>query len=708
MKKTILQIGSLLLIIQLFIACNPDADMIEKKCFEPPVSYEDATNWADSMVGSMTLEEKISMIGGNRIFFTTAIPRLEIPSVMMADATQGVHLRDKWKDEIIYEEVLPKSTAFPSPILLASTWNKNLAAKYARAIGEECKAGGIPVLLGPGMNIYRVSQCGRNFEYFGEDPFLAARMIENYVYALQSTGTIATLKHFVANNTDYFRRKSNSILDERTLHEIYIPAFKAGIDAGAMAVMTAYNLVNGEWCGESDYVINDLLRDQLGFKGLVMTDWWSVYDGVKTIRSGQDLEMPYREATLDAFELVEEGKVDESDVDRMVISLLRTLYAMDAFDRKRDTSLQAKFPEHEEIALQTAREGIVLLRNDDNILPVEDKSTKILLTGEYIDKIAHGGGAATVEGYNHMLLTDGLSELHGENLIINKKPTDDEVTSADVVILNIGTFDSEGWDRSFDLPAETEKEILRIAGLNPNIVVIVNSGSGINMSNWNTKVAAILYAWYPGQNGTRAIAEVLTGKTNPSGKLPVTIEKDFSDSPGFGYIPEGEELYSGWKSEEEKARKIYDLEYNEGVFVGYRWYEHRSIEPLYPFGYGLSYTTFIYSDLKISKTKFRANDIIKVSFNITNDGMERGSETAQLYVGDPKAAVPRPVKELKGFEKAELNPGETKRISILLDKTAFSYWYPQIREWTAEPGIFNILIGSSSADIHLQAEIELL
>jgi beta-glucosidase len=258
--------------------CKPEIKIPGKEMFSPPVSYEAAKIWADSIVSLMTLEDKINLIGGDSGFFTNSVPRLNIPALMMADATQGVHLRDHFHD-IQLKPVLPRSTAFPAPILLASTWNRALAKQYAQAIGEECKAGGIAILLGPGMNMYRISQCGRNFEYFGEDPYLAGSMIENYVIGLQSTGTIATLKHFVTNNSDYFRRKSNSVVDERTLHEIYTRAFKAGIDAGAMAVMTSYNLLNGEWCGQNSYVIDTLLRQQLGFRWLVMTDWWSVYDG---------------------------------------------------------------------------------------------------------------------------------------------------------------------------------------------------------------------------------------------------------------------------------------------------------------------------------------------------------------------------------------------------------------------------------------------
>lgn len=707
MKKHILYFVILLVVI--FInSCTVDEISEIQERFEPPVSYDVASEWADSMVNLMTPEEKISVIGGDRIFFTQAVPRLAIPSVMFADATQGVHLRSSWKDEFIYDEVLPKSTAFPCPLLLASSWNKDLAGEYANAIGEECKAGGISVLLGPGMNIYRISQCGRNFEYFGEDPFLAGEMIRNYVVGLQNTGTIATLKHFVTNNTDYFRRKSNSIVDERTLHEIYLPAFKAGIDAGAMAVMTSYNLLNGEWCGESKDVINGLLREQLGFRWLVMTDWWSVYDGSKTIKSGQDLEMPYGKATLNANELLEQGLIVKTDIDRMVRSILRTLYAMDAFGREPDKELYSQIEEHEKIALQTAREGIVLLRNENEILPLDEHSKKVLVTGDYSGKVAVGGGAATVEGYNHVVLNDALKELSGESLSVVKEPSDEEVRSADVVIVNIGTFDSEGWDRSFDLPDELDQKIIRIANLNPNTIVVVNSGSGVNMSRWNEKVSAILYAWYPGQNGAMAIAEIITGKINPSGKLPITIEKDFEDSPGFGYIPEGEELYTDWNDGEEKLRDIYDVAYDEGVFVGYRWYEKQNIKPLYPFGFGLSYTSFEYSNISVSKSDFHPEEKIAVKFELKNTGSAAGSEIAQLYIRDVESSVERPLKELKGFEKILLGPGEKKEISIDLSREDFSFWDPEKKAWTAEPGIFEILVGPSSVDLVLKTEVVLL
>ncbi len=676
--------------------------------FEPPVSYEKASEWADSITALMTLDEKITLIGGDRIFYTNPVARLNIPAVMMADATQGVHLRDSFFTFVKYPKILPKSTAFPSPILLASTWNKELAWKYAHAIGEECKAGGIAVLLGPGMNLYRISQCGRNFEYFGEDPYLAGKIIEKYVTGLQSTGTIATLKHFVANNSDYFRRKSNSIVDERTLHELYTGAFRCGIDAGAMAVMTSYNLLNGEWCGQSKYVIDTLLRQQLGFKWLVMTDWWSVYDGVKVINSGQDLEMPYRMATAKAKELVENNKVSEQNINRMVKSILTTLYAMQSFNRQPDTTLLDKFGEHEQIALQTAREGIVLLRNNNNLLPLNKKIKSILLTGEYLSEIAQGGGAATVEGYNHITLAKALTDEFGKKLIINANATDKEISNADVVILSIGTFDSEGWDRPFDLPDEQEKRILHVLELDPNTVVIVNSGSGINMSRWNTKAGAIIYAWYGGQTGARAVAEIIAGKINPSGKLPITIEKDFKDSPGYGYIPEGEHLYNNWNDHIERTHPVFDVKYDEGVFIGYRWFEKNNIEPLYPFGYGLSYTNFEYTDLRVSKTQFREDEEVTVSFTVKNNGNIAGAEIAQLYICDTDSELPRPLKELKGFEKITLQPGESKEVTFVLSKKDFSYWKPALRNWYAEPGKFIIMAGSSSNDIKLTKTVELL
>ena len=710
MKTTIYRLLMLIFgISALSFMLQPNHEQTKNKMGKfKPLSYAEADRMADSVLALMTLDEKLKYIGGDKSFFIRGIERLNLNEVYMSDATAGVHIRESFRDVDLSSYQLKKSTAFPCPLSLAATWDSELAYKFAEAIGEECRTGGIGVLLGPGMNIYRESQCGRNFEYFGEDPLLAGTMIYNFVEGVQSTGTVATLKHFVANNTDYYRRKSNSVVDERTLHEIYTYAFKCGIDAGAKAVMTSYNLLNGEWCGQSEYVISDLLRKQLGYKWLVMTDWWSVYDGEKVVKSGQDLEMPGLEALKNAGELLKEGKIKIEDIDGMVKSILRTYFAMKLNELKPEPELYDRFPAHELIALQTAREGIVLLKNEGEILPIKSDVKNILLTGNYAEKIAEGGGSATVAGYDNRILLDELKKEFGEKLNYVKEPTIEQIKSADIVLCNIGTDDSEGRDRPFALPDEQEKKVTECVDNNSNTIVIVTSGSGIRMTDWNDKAKAIIYEWYPGQIGNTALAEIISGKTNPSGKLPMTIEKEFKDSPAYGYIPEGGQLYTGWNGAEEKAHPVYDVNYKEGVFVGYRWYEHKKIEPLYPFGYGLSYTTFEYSDLKISPEKFNENDEVTVSFNIKNTGNVEGMETAELYVQDVESSLPRPLKELKGFKKVNLKPGESKTVEIKLNKKAFSFWNPATKDWFAEKGKFIIHIGSSSQDIKLNKQIELL
>jgi len=703
-KEILLLLSTSVVFLASFTPAGAQSAKPKSEPFQP-LTYEQADKKADSTLALMTTEEKIAYVGGDRSFFIRPVPRLHLKEVYMSDATQGVHIRDKFTDVDLSKYQLEKSTAFPSPILLASTWNPDLAYQYAEAVGEECRAGGIGILLGPGLNEYRQSQCGRNFEYFGEDPYLRARMIEEFVKGVQSTGTVATLKHFVANNTEFYRRRSNSVVDERTLHEIYLPPFKAGIDAGAMAVMTSYNQLNGEWCGESETVIGEILRKQLGFRWLVMTDWWSVYDGEKLAKSGQDLEMPFAIGLKNADSLIHEGKVNIRDIDRMAKSILRTYFAMKFDVSTKDTTLYANFEQHELTALQTAREGIVLLKNEGNILPVEDTTKTILLTGDFVDTLAVGGGAAEVEGYNNRLMLHELKREFGEKLTFVKNPAIEQIKSADIVLCNVGTRDSEGWDRPFALPNDQEERVQQCVSNNPNTVVIVTSGSGIKMTDWSGRAKAIIYAWYGGQIGNRALAEIIAGKVNPSGKLPITIEKDFKDSPGYGYLPEGEALYTGWGSD--KDHPLFDVNYKEGVFVGYRWYEHNNIEPLYPFGYGLSYTSFEYGGLSVSKELFGENDTVTVSFNVKNTGNMKGAEIAQLYVEDVQSSVPRPAKELKGFKRVELAPGESSEVIVRLTKKDFSFWNPITKDWLAEKGAFILHIGSSSKDIKLKKEIAL-
>jgi len=670
--------------------------------FMPPVSYEAADKRAGEVLAKLSVPQKLELISGYNSFFIKGFPEYGMPELYLSDATQGVNIRRNLSQQ------LEKSTAFPAPIGLAATWNPGLAYRYAHSIGEECRAGGIAVLLGPGMNIYRISQNGRNFEYFGEDPFLVSRMIERYVTGVLDTGTIPTLKHFLANNTEYYRRTSNSVIDERTLHEIYLPGFKAGVDAGGMAVMTSYNQVNGEWAGQSEYVITQLLRKELGFRWLVMTDWWSVWDAEKIIKSGQDLEMPGEKfIKADAQRLLDTGKVTEAQIDRMARSIIRTCIAMGLYDRPvKDESLLKKFPEHEEIALQTAREAIVVLKNAEGILPLKKGGTKkILLTGIFVEHLAQGGGSAAVEGYNVVTLLQALKDTYGEQLEYVKNPTDAQISGADVVLVSTGTFDSESWDRPFALPERDEAAVKRAVSLNPHTVVIVNSGGGIQMTDWNDSAAAIVYAWYPGQIGNRALAEILSGQVNPSGKLPITIEKHFAESPGSNYFPRGEKLYAGWEQDNNMAHPIYNVEYKEGVFVGYRWYEEKGIEPLYAFGSGLSYTTFEYRNLKITPDSIRQEGRVTVEFNLTNTGSVAGAEVAQLYVHQEKASVPRPAKELKGFSKVVLQPGETRVVRIRVTARDLGFWDVHEHGWKTEADVYRLLIGPSSDRIALQGSV---
>ncbi|MFZ4725293.1 MAG: glycoside hydrolase family 3 protein, partial [Paludibacter sp.] len=422
--------------------------------YKPVVSYADAEKRSQVILEKMTLPEKISMISGHNSFFIKGFPQYGIPHLYMSDASAGVNIRKELNNG------MEKSVSFPAPIALAATWSRALAYDMAQAIGEECKIGGTAILLGPGVNIYRISQNGRNFEYFGEDPYLAARITENYVVGMQSTGTMATVKHFIANNNEHRRRLTDAIIDTRTLHEIYLPAFKAAVDAGVMSVMTSYNMVNGEYTAESKTLVDGILRTELGFKGLVMSDWRSVYNGDKAIKAGLDLEMPgdyadwlkalgetpFRHLKHEAAPLLAENKVTEADINRMVKNTMRSGIMMGLYDRPiQDTSFAKYYDKHEKIALQVGRESIVLLKNANNILPIMPgkADVKYLLTGEFAAKLPFGGGSAEVKGYNNVLMRDALAKVYGSELNYIPTPADEEIRAANVVFLSIGTHDRE-------------------------------------------------------------------------------------------------------------------------------------------------------------------------------------------------------------------------------------------------------------------------
>ena len=677
---------------------------------QPVMSFEEAEAKANEIIKTLTLQEKLSMTQGHNRFFFPGVPDKGLPYIYITDASIGVKNKQKMHDnsEIVLTE---RTTQFPAFIMLAATFNPELAHTYGHAVGEEARMAGAAVILGPGMNIYRNAQCGRNFEYMGEDPFLAGSLIGPYVTGMQSTGTLACAKHFLANQTEFYRRRSNSIVDERAIMEIYTPAFKAAIDAGVATVMTAYNQLNGEWTGESKYVITDLLRGTLGFKGMVMSDWNSIYDWKNVILSGQNLDMPGEDAFYikkKPADLVAEGVVTEADIENMIRPTIATCLRWGLYDRynsghQYDKSLEAKLPAHLEVSYQTAAEGTVLLRNN-GILPLSTDK-KVLVVGKWLDKVPHGGGAARVTGYDHVTLMMTFVESFEGNVSFVEKPTATQLKSADVVLCVTGTFDSEATERPFAMK-EGDEALVRLAvENNPNTIVLVHSGSAIDMTAWADKSAAIIYGWYPGQNGLKAIRDIIIGKVNPSGKLPMSIERDFADSPAADSVPVGFQLSKAVGNPNEKAFHpwTYDIHYDESVLVGYRWYEKKNIQPLFPFGYGLSYTTFELSKPKIlskGKVKVLGDDKpLKVAIELKNTGAVAGAEVVQLYIAEKNPTVLRPNKELKAYKKVAVEPGKKAVVTFDVDKKMCAYWCDKTHAWTTNAGEYEILIGTSSADI---------
>jgi beta-glucosidase len=534
-------------------------------------------------------------------------------------------------------------------------------------------------------------------------------MVGEYVRGVLSTGTQPTLKHFAANNTEFHRHRSNSVVDERTLHEIYLPAFKAGIDAGALAVMTGYNLFDDEWCSENRQLITGVLKGELAFKGLVMTDWGATENGEKLIKSGVDLEMPSGlHVQKEAMRLIKEGKITEGEIDQMAQNIIRTEILTGLLNLPtNDRSLVKNYPQHVAIARRTEAEGAVLLKNS-GVLPLAVGGLRsILLVGSSADKIPRGGGSSEVEGFDPVMLRQALTRVFGKRIIYTDNPSDQQLASAGVVLVNISTADDEGWDHPFALPENEEMLVRRAVSANSRTVVIVSAGSDRDFSEWNDKAAAVLLGWYPGQAGNLALADIISGRVNPSGKLPFTIEKHFEDSPGHDYLPVGAKLYSGWSGDADTSFPIYDVNYREGVFVGYRWYEAKKILPLYAFGHGLSYTRFEYSALAVATKGDVQHGEITISFDLKNIGHVTGAEVAQLYIGENVSPVARPKKELKSFSKIELQPGESSHVSMTVSTADLGYWDVNRHAFHTDAGHYRISIAAASDDVRLCQDIDL-
>ncbi len=673
----------------------------------------------NDLLSHMTLEEKIAMVHGDSKFSTAPIPRLGIPRRWMSDGPLGVRediSHDNWNAAGHTDDY---STAMPAGICLASTWDPDLAYAEGEAIGQEARARGKDIMLGPGVNIYRTPLCGRNFEYFGEDPFLTSRMAVGYIHGEQSQDVSSCVKHFALNNQEYKRNSVDVEVDERALREIYLPAFKAAVqEGGVWSVMGAYNQFRGQHCCENDYLLNQILKKEWGFKGLVMSDWNGAHDTRECALNGLDCEMGSSQAYDDYYlaqpylNALKSGQLPMAGLDDKVRRNLRVMFATHVFDPGR-TNGSLDTLAHQTVSRHVAEEGIVLLKNKKNLLPLDTARIKtIAVIGENAVRTqSHYGGSSEIKSLYEIAPLQGLIKRAGRNVNIifsegYEKGGDSNLIDravaaarmADVVIYVGGLNkdaggDCEGSDRkNFNLPYGQDELIQKIAAANPKTIVVL-LGTPAEMDTWVDRVPAVLQAWYPGMEGGNALAGILFGDVNPSGKLPCSIPKRLEDSPAHALG-----AYPGTNGV---------VTYKEGLLVGYRWFDTKKIAPQFPFGYGLSYTTFKYSNLELTHENDGAGTIVTAHFNIQNTGDRAGAEIAQLYVHEKSPDLPRPEKELKGFKRVFLQPGETQTVSIPLNETAFGYYDPAQKSWVAQKDSFKILVGGSSRDIQLKGNFKL-
>ena len=664
----------------------------------------------DKLVSQMTLEEKALLTSGRDAWSTQPIERLDIPYIWMADGPHGLR-RAPTTDTWGYGNQAP-ATCFPTASALSASWDMDLMHEVGAALGVESNALGVDLLLGPGINIKRSPLAGRNFEYFSEDPLLSGKLGAAYINGVQSQGVGATAKHYVANNVETQRMWANSNLDDRTLNEIYMPPFEIAVKEGQpWSVMACYNRVQGIYGTESLQLLTDKLKNEWGFKGFVVSDWDAVVDRVQGIRAGMHLEMPGKPARITnkmVVEAVKNNELDEQQLDSIVKDLLRIVFmGQNTQDKFGDQNLD----QHHQLARKVAAEAITLLKNSEKLLPVDTaKYKKIAVLGEFaVNPRYQGNGSSQVKPTKLDKFIDIVRDEYGEDTEFvysagYSLANDDDISlveaaaavaaDADFALVMAGlplSYESEGIDRThIDLPPSHNKLISAVAKVQPNTAIILTNGSAIAMP-WIDQVSAVLETWLGGQAGAGAIADAVFGKVNPSGKLAETFPVRLEDTPAYLNFP-GEDG---------------QVIYGERMFVGYRYYDKRNIEPLFPFGHGLSYTEFAYSDLKLSATELTDKDQLQVSLTVSNTGKVTGKEVIQLYVADPESSVQRPTKELKAFDKIELKPGESKEVSFTLNKRDFSYYSKVYNRWLAESGKIEILIGSSSRDIRLQGSLTL-
>lgn len=650
------------------------------------------------IIDKMTLEEKAALLSGKGEWQTWNLDRLGIPSIYCSDGPHGIRKQAGTGDHLGLNPSLP-ATCFPTAATVANSWDPELGDKIGQALGQEGNTQGVDIVLGPGLNIKRNPLCGRNFEYFSEDPYLAGKMAAGYIRGIQSQGVYACPKHFAVNSQELRRMAMNAVVDERTLREIYLTGFEIAVKEGhAKAIMTSYNQVNGTYANENAHLLTDILRDEWGFDGIVITDWGGSNDHVKGVQAGSDLEMPNPglDSARQLIKAVKEGRIKESTIDNSVDRMLEAVFEL---SQEREKIDDKGFKKHNDLAYRAAAESAVLLKNSDNILPLKP-DTRVALIGDfaYVPRYQGSGSsvvnATSVEHMNMLInnttlhvvgCTRGYLRSGGIDAIMEKAAID-LAEQADVVIYCFGLdelSESEGVDRNHMRIPQNQIHLLeKLVKVNKNIVGVLSAGSAIEMS-WHHCLKGIIHGYLYGQAGAQAMLDIITGKINPSGRLNETYPVRYEDTPSLRYFPSVER----------------NSEYREGIFVGYRYYDTANIRVLYPFGYGLSYTNFKYSDLIVN------NDGIRIT--VTNTGDVDGAETIQLYIGKKDAKIFRPDKELKGFKKVFLKAGESRNINIDFDDKTFRYWNIITSKWEVEAGEYQVMVGADCQDIRHTGQINI-
>ena len=655
------------------------------------------------IVSEMTLEEKAGMCSGLDFWHLKEVEHLGIPKVMVSDGPHGLRKQDEKGDHLGINDSI-KAVCFPPAVLSACSFDRGLMEEMGKAIGREAQANDVSVVLGPTVNIKRSPLCGRNFEYYSEDPYLAGEIAAAFVKGVQSQHVGTSIKHFAANNQEYRRMSSSSEVDERTLREIYFPAFETAVkNAQPYTFMCSYNQINGTFASENKWLLTDVLRGEWGFKGYVMSDWGAVNDRVKGLEAGLELEMPASGGDNDAMivKAVKDGALEEKILDQAVERILRIIFEYADHRKPQEFTMEK---DHEE-AQHIAEESMVLLKNENHILPLKTSEKAAFIGGFARNPRFQGGGSSHINCFKTTNVLDSVpcdaQVVYAEGFpadrdFYDKALADEAVKAAaeaDKAVIFAGlpeSFESEGYDRShMRLPECQNRLITEILKVQPNTVIVLHNGSPVEMP-WLGEIKGLLETYLGGQAGGAAAANILYGKINPSGKLAETMPLKLSDNPSYLNFGGGEKV-----------------EYREGIFVGYRYYDTKEMDVAFPFGYGLSYTTFAYSNLKLSMENPTEKDTVMVSADVTNTGKSAGKEVVQLYIRDLTGSAIRPEKELKGFEKVFLEPGETKTVTMELNKRSFAWYNTELHDWFAASGDYEILVGASSRDIRLTETLHL-